>query len=117
MIDAAELVRVFGSLSDGCVGEPAHETVVNHDLRVGMRHDLEKTLELLQQQLRVSQEREERLLTMLEQEQQARRALERRLLPPGMDDAVQRPLNTISEATVVGSGEKKKSFWEKLGLK
>lgn len=86
VIETAELLRVFGSLQvDG--GKPRKTSVAN-DVAApvensGVQHVLEATLELLKQQLKASQEREERLLAMLGHEQESRRELERRLLPPG----------------------------------
>ena len=86
VIETAELLRVFGMLqADG--GKTKKETVA-HAVAApvensGVQHVLEATLELLKQQLKASQEREERLLAMLGQEQESRRELERRLLPPG----------------------------------
>lgn len=86
VIETAELLRVFGSLqADG--GKPQKKTVANDVVtpveNSGVQHVLEATLELLKQQLKASQEREERLLAMLGHEQESRRELERRLLPPG----------------------------------
>lgn len=90
VIETSELLRVFGSLqADGeKQGKTAvAATVAPHVANSGMQHVLEGTLELLKQQLKASQEREEKLLAMLGQEQESRRELERRLLPPGPSEA------------------------------
>lgn len=44
------------------------------------------TIDILKEQLQAAQERENRLMAMLEQEQETRRQLEQRLLPPGQSD-------------------------------
>lgn len=91
VIETAELLRVFGALQ-GDGGMPAvAQHVVAPVENSSVQHILESTLELMKQQLKASQEREERLLIMLGQEQEARRELERRLLPPGTDGAEQTP--------------------------
>jgi len=80
-------LRVFGSLKgDGSKGGVA-ATVAPSVESSNAQHVLEATLELLKEQLKVSQERETRLLAMLEHEQESRRELERRLLPPGSDQS------------------------------
>lgn len=85
VIETSELLRVFGSLTgDGNKGGVA-TTVATPGENSNTQHVLEATLELLKEQLKVSQERETRLLAMLEHEQESRRELERRLLPPGSD--------------------------------
>ena len=88
VVETAELLRVFGSLqTDG--GKTAKNTAIanaaQHVENSSMQHILEATLELVKQQLKASQEREEKLLAMLSQEQESRRELERRLLPPGSE--------------------------------
>lgn len=82
VVETAELLRVFGVLQgDGvaAVAQHAAKTAENSSVQ----QVLEATLELLKEQLKASQDREERLLVMLGQEQEARRDLERRLLPSG----------------------------------
>ncbi|TXI77352.1 MAG: hypothetical protein E6Q43_01230 [Dokdonella sp.] len=81
VIDTSELSRVFGPLKDS--GYPNEQAVDSHD----KGHD-DGMAALLRDQLRQSQEREARLLALLETtqqvlqaEQQARRDLETRLLP------------------------------------
>lgn len=87
VVETAELLRVFGALKgDGgrpAVAQPVAPAVENSS----MQHVLEVTLELLKGQLKASQDREEKLLDMLRQEQQARWSLEQRLLPPGTERA------------------------------
>lgn len=87
VIETSELLRVFGELQTGggknskkAAVKGAVETTENNS---GIQHVLESTLELLKQQLKASQDREDKLLAMLGQEQESRRELERRLLPPG----------------------------------
>lgn len=87
VIETSELLRVFGSLKgDGSKGDIA-TTVAMPVESSNAQHALEATLELLKEQLKVSQDREARLLAMLEHEQESRRELERRILPPGSDQA------------------------------
>ncbi len=70
-IDTAELMRVFGSLAQGdAQAVPMHATA-----------DAQALVEVLQAQLHKAEERETRLLALLEAEQAARRELETRLLP------------------------------------
>lgn len=87
VVETSELLRVFGALKgDGgkaAVAPPVAPVVENNS----MQQVLEVTLELLKGQLKASQDREERLLDMLQQEQQARWSLEQRLLPPGTETA------------------------------
>jgi len=86
VIETSELLRVFGELKgDGSKDTAA--TVAKPVENSSVPHIVDVTLELLKEQLKLSQEREARLLSMLEQEQEARRELERRLLPPGSDVA------------------------------
>ena len=95
VIDTAELVRVFGEFSlekkdDREAGK------VEQDNQAALM----ATIDMLKEQLKAAQTRENRLLGMLEQEQEARRQLEQRLLPPGSDTR---------------QNEKpKKGFWAKL---
>lgn len=81
VIDTSELVRVFGPLKSD--GYPNEQAVDSHD-----RGQNDGVVNLLRDQLRQSQEREARLLALLEatqqvlrDEQQARRELETKLLP------------------------------------
>ena len=83
VIETAELLRVFGTLKGSGNKTETVETPIRAVESNSLQHVLETTLELLKQQLKASQEREERLLDLLEREQDARRDLERRLLPPG----------------------------------
>ena len=106
VIETAELLRVFGALEDN--GEKtkkaaAKNNIVQHVENSSTQHFLEATLELLKQQLKASQEREERLLTMLGHEQESRRELERRLLPPGtgQDDFVAETLDQDKGHTII----------------
>ena len=85
VIETSELLRVFGSLKGDGVKSGVAATVATPVENSNAQHVLEATLELLKDQLKVSQEREARLLAMLEHEQESRRELERRLLPPGSD--------------------------------
>ena len=84
VIETSELLRVFGSLKGDGVKSGVAATVATPVENSNAQHVLEATLELLKDQLKVSQEREARLLAMLEHEQESRRELER-LLPPGSD--------------------------------
>ena len=68
-IDPAELYRVFAPKD---ASEPHGEHGRTH---------VNALIELLQEQLRDAKDRENRLLAMLEAEQQARRELETKLLP------------------------------------
>ena len=87
-IDTAELMRVFGTLKGDAYADaqaaPMHATGDAHPIA----QDQPALLEVLQEQLRQANERERegrereaRLLAMLENEQQARRELETKLLP------------------------------------
>ena len=76
-IDLSELLRAFGPLQATQQGEGA---ALLQDA-AGGRASPDTLLELLQAQLRDARDREARLLTMLEAEQQARRELEQKLLP------------------------------------
>ena len=87
VVETAELLRVFGPLQGHGGKTVAPAAALPQQDSSGMQHVLESTLQLLKEQLRASQEREERLLMMLGQEQEARRELERRLLPPGTEQA------------------------------
>jgi len=86
-IDTAELMRVFGQLKRDAHADalalPRH--AIGNDVLV----------EVLREQLQEAKEREARLLTLLESEQQARRELEQKLLPPP-------PLSTTSLGRVNG---------------
>lgn len=83
VIETSELLRVFGSLQGSGNKDAAPVAAAPAAENSSVQHVLEATLELLKQQLKASQEREEKLLHMLEQEQHSRRDLEQRLLPPG----------------------------------
>jgi len=101
VIETAELLRVFGSLKgDGSRGRDAAVAAPSVE-NSSMQHALEATLELLKQQLKASQDREARLLGMLELEQQSRRELEQRLLPPGKDVPGETPDQSDKEQTLV----------------
>lgn len=76
-IDLSELLRAFGPLQATQQGQGA---ALLQDA-AGGRAPPDPLLELLQAQLRDAKDREERLLAMLEAEQQARRELEQKLLP------------------------------------
>ena len=86
VIDMAELLRVFGPLKQG--EQPASSITSQPD--TGGEQGLSAVLvEVLREQLRKAEEREQqvqqektRLLSLLEAEQQARRDLEQKLLPP-----------------------------------
>lgn len=79
-IDTSELFRVFGELKSS--GTPC-----DTPMTVPFEHHDTVSVEMLQEQLKAAQEREKsalerenRLIAMLEQEQQARRELEQRIL-------------------------------------
>lgn len=76
-IDLSELLRAFGPLQATQQGEGA---ALLQDA-AEERAPTDTLLELLQAQLRDARDREARLLTMLEAEQQACRELEQKLLP------------------------------------
>ena len=76
-IDLSELLRVFGPLQ----ATQQREGAALLQDTAGERAPPDTLLELLQAQLRDARDREARLLTMLEAEQQARRELEQKLLP------------------------------------
>ena len=100
-IETSELIRVFGTLKgDGATSDAATATKrVESNTETQM---INATIEVLQHQLKMAQEREGRLLAMLEREQEARRNLEQRLLPLGQgDQAASQP-------------EKPKGFWARL---
>ena len=86
VIDMAELLRVFGPLKQS--EQPASS--ITSQLDTGGEQGLSAVLvEVLREQLRKAEEREQqaqqekaRLLSLLEAEQQARRDLEQKLLPP-----------------------------------
>lgn len=81
VIDTAELVRVFGS----DIETPIEiETVVQNENDTALM----TTIELLREQLKAAQVRENKLLAMLESEQEARRQLEQKLLPPGKEEVI-----------------------------
>ena len=95
VIDTAELVRVFGEFS-------ASEADNNAKMEAEQDNQpaLMAIIEMLKDQLKVAQARENRLLAMLEHEQETRRQLEQRLLPPGNE---------------AGTPEKpKKGFWARI---
>ena len=66
VIETSELLRVFGSLKGDGVKSGVAATVATPVENSNAQHVLEATLELLKDQLKVSQEREARLLAMLE---------------------------------------------------
>lgn len=74
VVDTTELVRVFGNIAADLDNPPCREK------------ENQETIDVLREQLKVAQERERRLLSMLESEQEARRRLEQRLLPPANED-------------------------------
>lgn len=86
VIETAELLRVFGELK-GDGGNAATDAAAPAAANSSVQHVLEATLELLKQQLHAAQDRETKLLDMLEWEQQTRRELEQRLLPPAPEAA------------------------------
>lgn len=94
VIDTAELVRVFGEFA---------ASEANDNVKIESEQDnqaaLMATIEMLKDQLKAAQTRENRLLAMLEHEQETRRQLEQRLLPPGQNDSGNNP---------------KKGFWARL---
>ena len=79
-VDTSELLRVFGELAatgtKTVAGQPPAQVDAAEVIRL-----LQAQLETVQKQLVVAQERETRVLTMLEREQAARRRLESRMLP------------------------------------
>ena len=85
VIDTSELARVFGPLKGN--DYPNEQAVDSHgigqndDMVSLLREQLAAALEREQQAIEQGREREARLLTMLEVEQQARRDLETKLLP------------------------------------
>ena len=112
VIETAELLRVFGELKgDGTVySEDAPALPAANS---SVQHILEATLELVKQQLHAAQDREVRLLALLEQEQQARREMEQRLLPPPQPTKEEAILVEPVDATE-GGAEDKKSFFTRL---
>ena len=90
VIDLTELLRVFGPLKQS--EQPASS--ITSQLDTGGEQGLSAVLvEVLREQLRKAEEREQqvqqektRLLSLLEAEQQARRDLEQKLLPPPQPD-------------------------------
>lgn len=91
VIDTSELLRVFDILAPD---KEASELPENDNQAA-----LAATIELLKDQLRAAQARENRLMAMLEHEQETRRQLEQRLLPPGQNDNSDKP---------------KKGFWARI---
>lgn len=85
VIDTSELARVFGPLKGSAY--PNEQAVDNHDIGQNsdmislLREQLAAALEREKQVVEQGRERETRLLTLLEAEQQARRELETKLLP------------------------------------
>ena len=86
-IDTSELFRVFGELKSSGTPCDTPLTVPFEHLTVPFEHHDTVSIEMLQEQLKAAQEREKsalerenRLIAMLEQEQQARRELEQRIL-------------------------------------
>lgn len=87
-IDTAELMRVFGVLKTDAQGDAPADAYPLHRHAIGDAQGQDALIEVLQEQLRQSNERERegrereaRLLTLLEVEQAARRDLETKLLP------------------------------------
>lgn len=91
-IDTAELMRVFGTLKTDAQGDAPADAYPLHRHAIGDAQGdaqgQDALIEVLQEQLRQSnereregRERESRLLAMLEVEQAARRELETKLLP------------------------------------
>lgn len=91
-IDTAELMRVFGTLKTDAQGDAPADAYPLHRHAIGDAQGdaqgQDALIEVLQEQLRQSNERERegrereaRLLTLLEVEQAARRELEIKLLP------------------------------------
>lgn len=91
-IDTAELMRVFGALKTDAQGDAPADAYPLHRHAIGDAQGdaqgQDALIEVLQEQLRQSnereregRERESRLLTLLEVEQAARRELETKLLP------------------------------------
>ena len=91
-IDTAELMRVFGTLKTDAQGDAPANAYLLHRHAIGDAQGdaqgQDALIEVLQEQLRQSNERERegreretRLLAMLEGEQAARRELETKLLP------------------------------------
>lgn len=71
-IDTSELIRVFGELlTDGTIQARNDISKI-----AGDRQENSTIVEILREQLKVSQERERALLAMLEQEQRARHELQ-----------------------------------------
>lgn len=91
VIDTSELLRVFDILAPD---SEASELPENDNQAA-----LAATIELLKDQLKAAQARENRLMAMLEHEQETRRQLEQRLLPPGQNDNSDKP---------------KKGFWARI---
>ena len=91
-IDLAELLRVFGPLPQAQQGEDValpHSATPEHTVDATLIKVLQEQLQQANEREQQAQEREARLLTMLETaqqvlqaEQQARRDLEQKLLPP-----------------------------------
>ena len=91
-IDLAELLRVFGPLPQAQQGEDValpHSATPEHTADATLIKVLQEQLQQANEREQQAQEREARLLTMLETaqqvlqaEQQARRDLEQKLLPP-----------------------------------
>jgi Ca2+-binding EF-hand superfamily protein len=76
-IDTAELLRVFGELStDGSVDAGVEKAFIS----TGNQQSGDMLVEVLKEQLNAALEREKKLIDMLEQEQQARREIEQRIL-------------------------------------
>jgi len=107
-IDTAELMRVFGPL----------KTHAQADIPTLPRHAIgsDALLERLQAQLQEAKEREIRLWAMLENEQQARRELEQKLLPPPAMPAT--PLGGGSGSRRSGTRRDRTttSWWALVGL-
>lgn len=85
-IDTSELLRVFGELSSNITLEQNKKvSKLDTDIHPKKQKNLGKTsndtiIDMLQKQLQASQEREKKLLAIIEQEQQTRWDLEQRFL-------------------------------------
>ena len=117
-IDTSELIRVFGPLvGDGSISDAA--TVASAVENSTTQQAIFTTVEVLKEQLRLSQLREQKLLAMLEREQEARRNLEQRLLPASSTEqkTLQGEYQASNEDAQTETGDGKgehKGFWARL---
>ena len=115
-IDTAELIRVFGPLvGDGSISDTA--TVASAVESNTAQQAMFTTVEVLKEQLRLSQLREQKLLAMLEREQEARRNLEQRLLPPSTAESQtqqEEHQEASEDAGQTETGKKPRGFWARL---